>query len=192
MIPALVLVPVPPVLHQLPAGFGCSAASSRNSRATNRPGAAPLVLHEVLVEVDAEERADDLAGGHPPGEEGEEASEENGGEDGAQGGEGLRQAGHGGLDVLLRLLHGVFVIVQAAVGDGRCGGHDQGRGHPGARVCAASPGEIPYTVSTVSTRSSSLMETTDERLDSPRALRASVEKRMRKTGTKYWRVTTVR
>lgn len=98
------------------------------------------------MEVDAKQRADDLAGGHPPREEGEETSEEDGGEDGAQRGEGLRQAGHGGLDVLLRVLHALVVVVEAAVGGGRSGGHDQGWGHPGALVCTASPGEIPYKV----------------------------------------------
>lgn len=88
-----------------------------------------LVLHQVLVEVDAEERADDLAGGHPPRQEGEEASEEDGGEDGAQRGERLRQPGHGGLDVLLHVLHPVLVIVQAAGGDWSGRGQDQRWSH---------------------------------------------------------------
>lgn len=42
-----------------------------------------LVLHEVLVEVDAKQRADDLAGGHPPYEESDKTSEENWSEEGA-------------------------------------------------------------------------------------------------------------
>lgn len=41
------------------------------------------------MEVNAKQAADDLAGGHPPGEEGKEASEEEGGEDRAQGREAL-------------------------------------------------------------------------------------------------------
>lgn len=48
-----------------------------------------LVLHKVLVEIDAEQRADDLAGSHPPSEEGEETSEEKWSEDGLQCCEGL-------------------------------------------------------------------------------------------------------
>lgn len=99
------------------------------------------------MEVDAEQGADDLAGGHPPREEGEETSEEDGSEDGAQCHEGLRQAGDGGLDVLLRVLHAVFVIVQAAVGHGSGGGHHQGWGHTGGLIRNASPGKIAYEAS---------------------------------------------
>lgn len=96
------------------------------------------------MEVDAEERADDLAGGHPPREEGEETSEEDGREDRAQGGQGLRQAGHGGLDVLLPVLHALLIVIQAAVGGGGGSGHEQGWGHAGGLLCTASPGEAPY------------------------------------------------
>lgn len=98
------------------------------------------------MEVDAKQRADDLAGGHPPREEGEQSPEEDGSEDGAQGGEGLRQAGDGGLDVLLWVLQALVIFIQAAVGNGSCGGHYQGWGHTGGLVCTASPGEIPYKV----------------------------------------------
>lgn len=52
-------------------------------------GAPQLVVHKVLVEVDAKQRADHLAGSHPPGEEGKEASEEERSEDGPQRCEGL-------------------------------------------------------------------------------------------------------
>lgn len=41
------------------------------------------------MEVDAEQRADHLAGSHPPGEEGKETSEEKGSEDGPERCEGL-------------------------------------------------------------------------------------------------------
>lgn len=37
--------------------------------------------HEILVKVDAEQAADELAGRDPPGKEGKEPSKENGGED---------------------------------------------------------------------------------------------------------------
>lgn len=113
------------------------------------------------MEVDAEQGADDLAGGHPPREEGEEPSEEDGSEDGAQGGEGLRQVGHRGLDVLLHVLRAVFIVLEAAVGHGSCGGHHQGWGHPGGLVHAASPGEIAYKVSQVIRTEVDCEETTE-------------------------------
>lgn len=40
-----------------------------------------LALHKVLVEVDAKQRADDLASSHPPCEESKEASEKKRSED---------------------------------------------------------------------------------------------------------------
>lgn len=63
------------------------------------------------MEVDSKQRADDLAGGRPPREEGKETSEEDGSEDRAQSGEGLRQAGDGGLDVLLCVLHALLIVI---------------------------------------------------------------------------------
>jgi len=103
-----------------------------------------LVLHEVLVEVDAEQRADELAGGHPPREEGEQTPQEERREDGAQRGEGLRQARHGGLDVLLRVLHPLLVFVETAGQHGRHGGQHQRRRHPGGLLHPGDPGEVPY------------------------------------------------
>lgn len=52
---------------------------------------------QVLVEIEAEEAGDDLAGGHPPGEEGKESTEEEGGEDAAQ---DARDLLHRGMHVL--------------------------------------------------------------------------------------------
>lgn len=140
----------PPLTLNQPRTEVCSAAAvlirtPPHTLSTTCP--AGLVLHEVLVEVDAEQGADDLAGSHPPREEGEETSEEDGSEDGAQSGEGLRQVGDSGLDVLLHVLHAVFIVVEAAVGHGSCGGYHQGWGHAGGLVHAASPGEIAYKVS---------------------------------------------
>lgn len=68
------------------------------------------VVHQVLVEVDAKETADDLARGHPPSEEGEEAAKEEWCEDGAEAVEGLSEVGHGGLDLLLHILGFLIVL----------------------------------------------------------------------------------
>lgn len=74
-------------------------------------GTPHLVLHKILVEVYAKKRADDLAGSDPPREEGEETSEEKWSEDQAKRCEGLGQARNRGLDVLLHILHPVFVFI---------------------------------------------------------------------------------
>lgn len=113
------------------------------------------------MEVDAEQGADDLAGGHPPREEGEQPSEEDGSEDGAQSGEGLRQVGDSGLDVLLHVLRAVLIVVEAALGHGSRGGHHQGGGHARGLVHAASPGEIAYKVSQLIHTEADCEETTE-------------------------------
>lgn len=107
-----------------------------------------LVLHKVLVEVDAKQRADDLAGSHPPREEGEETSEEKWSEDGPQRREGLRQACYCGLDVLLHIFHPLFVFIEATGQHGRCCGHHQCWCHSGGLLCTGPPGEVPYKIGT--------------------------------------------
>lgn len=86
-------------------------------------GTPQLVLHKVLVEVDAKKRADDLAGSHPPREEGEETSEEKWSENGAQRCEGLGQACDCGLDVLLHILHPLFIFIKTTRQHRCCSGH---------------------------------------------------------------------
>lgn len=110
-------------------------------------GLPQLVLHQVLVEVDAEQRADDLAGRHPPRQEGEETSEEKWSEDGAQRHEGLCQVGNCGLDVLIHVVHPLFIFIETTGQHGRCYGQYERWRHPGGLICIGLPREVPYKTS---------------------------------------------
>ena len=106
-----------------------------------------LVLHKVLMEVDAKQGADDLAGSYPPSEEGEETSEENWSEDRPQRCEGLWQACYCGLDVLLHVVHALFIFIDNTRQHRSSRGHHQRWSHPGCLLCTGPPGEVPYKIS---------------------------------------------
>lgn len=68
------------------------------------------------MEVEAKEAGDNLAGGHPPGEEGEESAEEEGGEDATQ---NARDLLHCGTHILPVLAAGMRQCCGFCHGEGR-------------------------------------------------------------------------
>ncbi len=101
------------------------------------------VMHQILVEVDAEQAANELTGRDPPREKGEDAPEENGREDPAQGREQLGHVGYGGLDVLLHVFY-ILVIVQSG-GGWRGGGKYGSRGYT-RNLCSKAPWKVTWWV----------------------------------------------